>query len=203
MPEDGPRTHNLRLFVAIELPDDVRTALQRTIDVLQRASAADGLRWVRPESIHLTLKFLGATSEGDIPAINTALRIAVRDTPPFHLRPGGIGSFGGRRGLRVVWVSLDGDTPAVTSLAAGIDAALQRLNIEPEQRALNPHLTLARVREGASPEERARIHDILARVEASPFPEFTVTAVSLMQSTLQRGGAVYNQLASYPLEGTR
>src|SRR3990172_4229212 len=54
MPEDGPRTHNLRLFVAIELPDDVRTALQRTIDVLQRASAADGLRWVRPESIHLT-----------------------------------------------------------------------------------------------------------------------------------------------------
>jgi 2'-5' RNA ligase len=130
-------SHNLRLFVAIELPDDVRDALARAIDGLKRAGAADGLRWVRPEGMHLTLKFLGATPEDAVPAINTALRVAARGTPPLRLQPDGFGAFGGRRGLRVVWAGLTGDVDTLKALAANIDAALERLRIPREERALN------------------------------------------------------------------
>ena len=195
-------TRSLRLFVAIQLPAQVRGALQRAVDALKQAGAGGALRWVRPEGIHLTLKFLGATPAPAIPAINTALRVAVRETPPLRLQPEGVGSFGGRRNLRVVWVGLTGDTEGIVALARRVDAALERLHIPPETRGLNPHLTLARVREGTPPDEHARIHELLAAAEAPSFPAFDVTEVSLMQSKLQRGGAVYQQLASFSLEGT-
>lgn len=192
---------NLRLFVAIELPSAVRDALERAIDGLRRAGAGDAVRWVRPEGLHLTLKFLGATPEDAVGTLNTALRVAVRDTPPLRLQPEHVGSFGGRRGLRVVWVGLTGDVERTKRLATDIEDALERLRIPREERAFNPHLTLARIREEARPEERARIHDVLTGFDTPAFPAFEVTEVNLMQSTLGRGGAVYTRLASYPLEG--
>jgi len=202
MLEQGrPHARSLRLFVAIELPEAMRQALRDTIDALKHAGADEGLRWVRPEGIHLTLKFLGSTMEEHVPAINTALRVAVREAAPFELRPEGTGAFGGRRNLRVVWVGLAGETGAVVALAERVDAALERLRFPREQRALNPHLSLARVREDASPEQRVRIHDIVSAFGTPVFPAFRVSSVSLMESTLQRGGAVYRQVSVYPSEG--
>ena len=170
------------------------------MDALRAVGADAGLRWVRPEGIHLTLKFLGETDEEDLPGIIAALRDVARLHPPIEIEPGGLGSFGGRRGLRVVWVGLGGQIDALITLAAAIDAALAPQGFKREARAFNPHLTLARVRDDVSPDERARIHDVVARVVPPSLPTFPATAFSLMESKLQRGGAVYRQVAVFPLE---
>jgi 2'-5' RNA ligase len=191
----------LRLFVAIELPPATLRALEQTMEAVRRIGPNDAVRWVRPEGIHLTLQFLGATAEERVPLIHTALRLAVRDVAPFGVAPGGVGSFGGRTNLRVVWVGLDDDDGALAGLADRVQTATEPLGYEREQRAFNAHLTLGRVRESASRDDRARLHDALARFEAPPVPAFHVERVSLMQSTLGRGGAVYEQIGAYPLAG--
>ena len=191
----------LRLFVAVELPEAALRALVETMDALRRVAPGDAVRWVRQEGIHLTLQFLGATAEERLPLIHTALRLAVRDAAPFDVAPAGVGSFGGRANLRVVWVGLGDDGGALADLASRVQTAMEPLGYEREQRPFNGHLTLGRVREGASRDERMRLHDAIARFEPPPIPSFHVERVSLMQSTLGRGGALYQQLEAYPLAG--
>ncbi len=202
MPERGrPDPKSLRLFVAIELPDDVRAALAATIDALKQAGAGDALRWVRPEGIHITLKFLGATDEEDLPAIITSLRVAAASHKPFSLEPADVGSFGGRRNLRVLWVGVGGETSPLASLAADVDVAMSRLHFARESRPFAAHLTLGRVRDETPPLERERIHDLVAKLVPPPIAPIAVRQIALMESTLQRGGAVYRALQTFPLEG--
>ena len=190
----------LRLFVAVELPPDVRRAIILTIEGLQRTLATPSLRWVRPEGIHVTLKFLGATPEARLPQIKQALARCAETAAPFDLTPLGVGSFGGRN-LRVVWIALGSDGGALAGLAERVDASLEPLGFVRERRAFNGHLTLARVRDDATPADRARIHDALIRFEAPRFPTFRVGEFVLMQSILGQGGAHYQQLALFPLAG--
>lgn len=195
-----PDSKHIRLFVAIELPPSVLDALAAIMSALKTSGADAGLRWVRPESIHLTLKFLGETDEEDLPAIIAALRGVAGEHPPIDVAPGGLGSFGGRRNLRVVWVGVGGQVDALTSLAGGVDPALAPLGFKPEARPFSPHLTLARIRDDVAPDDRARIHDIIESLAPPAIPSFRATAFSLMESKLQRGGAVYRQVASFPME---
>jgi RNA 2',3'-cyclic 3'-phosphodiesterase len=188
----------LRLFVAVELPDQTKRELSRAADALRAAGARD-LRWVRPEGIHVTLKFLGATDERQVAEIERAVAEAARGVRAFDLKPEGIGSFGGRRHLRVAWAGLGGDRQALAALAARVEEAIAPLGFPTEQRAFNPHLTLARVRDETPPDERQRLHEAIASVRAPTFTPFRVERVSLMRSTLGRGGAVYDALSTHPL----
>jgi 2'-5' RNA ligase len=195
---DRPRT--LRLFVAIELPRDTKRELQDTVEQL-RASLRDDspLRWVRAEGIHVTLKFIGAVEPERVETICTALRIGLAGIAPFTLRPEGVGSFGGRRNLRVLWVGVGGDVDALSSAAGAVERALVPLGFPTEQRAFTAHLTIARVRDEASPSERERVHAALASFRAPAFSTFHVEQVSLMRSTLGRGGAVYDAITEFAL----
>lgn len=225
--ELGEQERGLRLFVAIELPPDVRRALGDAIDVLKRAGVDDGLRWVRPDGIHLTLKFLGATPPAKVPAIVDALRLAVTGVPPFELRPFGLGTFTGGRhmqtrrdwqreprhlNIRVLWVGLDGATDQLAALAAAVERAIEPLGYAGERQAYFGHLTLARVRDDADRAVRERMHAALEpyvsrstrsgnfRPDLVPaFPPFTVDRVSLIRSTLQPGGAVYAVVETFVL----
>lgn len=189
----------LRLFIAIELPAATRDALAATIDALRRSDDAGIIRWVRPEGIHVTLKFLGAVAPGRIDALRGALGRATHGVPPFSLQPEGAGSFGGARNLRVVWTGVGGARGALAALAARVEAEVSPLGFPAEQRAFNPHLTLGRVRDDAPPDARARFHDALARYAPPAYAPFDVAHVSLMRSTLGRGGAVYDAIATFPL----
>jgi len=212
-----------RLFVAIELPEGLREALRNAIDLVQRGGLTAGLRWVRPEGIHVTLKFLGATAEPHVPAIVAALRGALTRAPAFGLQPDGFGTFpeigldqrrGGRDNLRVLWVGIAGDTAALGALAGCVEGALAPLGYAEEKRPYFAHLTLARVRDDADRPTMQSICDTLqpylwksahhARVQPDPvpvFPAFRAERVALIESIIARGGAQYRAIETFALNG--
>ncbi len=193
----GPGGPSLRLFVACELPGEAREALA-TVQRLLQEQGAEGLRWVRPEGIHLTLKFLGPVPARRLEAIERALARAVSEPFRLSVRLGRLGSFGGSTGLRVVWVGLEGDVEALARLAAQVEGAMESMGFERERRPFAAHLTLARVKDEASPQDRRRLFDLVRALELPPLPGATLDALSLMQSTLEPGGARYQCLARFP-----
>ena len=229
--EPAEREKNRRLFVAVELPDHVKASLGGAIDLLRDAAGDRGLRWVRPEAVHVTLKFLGAVPESHVETIINALRGALADSPmaSFDLQPYRFGAFHGGRhmpvesrgsreayryNLRVVWVGMRGATDALTGLAARVESAIAPLGYPTEKRPFAAHLTLARMRDDADRSTREAVYDGLEpylaeatrtgrfRPELVPdFPTFRVDRVSLMQSTIQSGGAVYRAIETFSLEG--
>jgi 2'-5' RNA ligase len=197
---EGETASTLRLFVAVEIPHEVKRLIVDTIEALQRAAAMPWLRWVRPEGIHATLEFLGATPEARLAEIRRALAGCADASRPFDLAPLGIGSFGGRN-VRVVWIGLGGDGGALSDLAEQVEESLEPLGLPRDQRAFNAHLTLARVRDEATPADRARLHDLLTRFDVPAFPTFRVAEFVLMQSVIGPDGAHYRPLATFPLKG--
>jgi 2'-5' RNA ligase len=188
-------SEQLRLFVACELPDELRRALATVQDDLRRLGM-ERLRWVRPEGIHVTLKFLGAVDGGRVEELAAALRGAIA---PFELklRPAKVGGFGGTR-LRVVWVGLESDVEGLAALAGRVESALEPLGFPRERRPFAPHLTVARVRDETPPQERRRLSELIERYELPPLPAVSLSRVSLMRSVLGPGGAAYHCLASFP-----
>jgi 2'-5' RNA ligase len=187
---------NPRLFVAVELPSDVLSALTRLQHELQR-HVPGGLRWVRPEGIHLTLKFLGETPRERVPSIQGAISGSVGGIAPHEVALGELGTFGGRT-PRVLWVNLGGETDSLLRLQRRVDSALDGLGYPSEKRPFSPHLTLARVK----PEAGREVAEPLAAAVRSvsvPAAAIPVREVSLMLSKLGPGGAVYRRLEAWPL----
>lgn len=185
----------LRLFIACELPHEVLNALGQVQDDLERAGA-EQLRWVRPEGIHLTLKFLGEVEAALVDDVVASLSACIQ---PFALRmrPDHLGGFGGRR-LRVVWVGLDGQTQELSELAKTVERALEPLGFPAERRPFAPHLTLARVRDRASATERERLSSLLGSYQLPPLPEISLSRAALIQSILGPGGATYRTISRFP-----
>jgi 2'-5' RNA ligase len=188
----------LRLFVACELPPEMRAALAALQDML-RHRGAPPVRWVRPEGIHLTLKFLGSVPAERVADICAALAPTVEGIHPFALSLGDLGTFGGRRGARVLWVAVEGDVTRVAELQRRVEAALAPLGFATEDRAFSPHLTLARVPDTAGADERQRLWDLAKAASAPEAAPVTIREMSLMRSILGPGGAVYERLAAFPL----
>jgi 2'-5' RNA ligase len=188
---------SLRLFIAVELPDAVRERLA-ALQAELRPDGLDRLRWVRPEGIHVTLKFLGETPAGRRPAIEQAITQAASGVPAHELTLGRLGRFGSRNSPRVLWVDVSGDTERLKALQKRVDDLVSPLGYPAERRDFAAHLTLARVPEGLGP----RIAEAMGRaiettlVEPLPIP---VRELSLMRSQLRREGAVYTQLYAAPL----
>ncbi len=193
-----PDERTLRLFVACPMPDEAKRGLTRIQDDLRRAGFGR-LRFVRPEGIHITLKFLGRVDPRRVDAITAALS---RTIEPFELRLSidRLGGFGGAQ-LRVVWVGLAGDVERLSRLAERVEAALQPLSFAPEGRPFAPHVTLARMPEQAPADERRRLAGLVQQYTFPALPPMIVTEVHLMRSMLGPGGSKYQQLGSFPASG--
>jgi 2'-5' RNA ligase len=190
---------NLRLFIAIELPATVLAALNDLQHDLQRNPYLARLRWVRPEGIHLTLKFLGETPTERRPDIEAAVARCVVGMLQFELHLGKLGTFGSPRSPRVLWVDVAGDLGKLAKLQSQVEAELAPLGFPAEARRFSPHLTLARV----PPERATEAAGPLAEAVASrndPTGTFRVEALALIKSDLQQGGAIYTQLFAAPLD---
>ncbi len=206
MTSDANTTNNdrARLFVAIELPQDILQVLEG-IQAQTRENlgeAARLMRWSRPEGIHITLQFLGDVPASRIPELTQALQQACAGTGPFTLEVGGLGAFPNVRRPRVVWVGLGGDTAATVGLAAAVQGELSKLGFKPDK-PFSPHMTIGRVREGNGIGQLAPLSRVLS-LTSIVLPEqasFEVSGVSLMQSFMQSGGSVYKQVAHVSLTG--
>ncbi len=194
----------IRTFVAIELNPLLRKALaQVQTDLRSRLQQAMGpgvrMQWVKPESAHLTLKFLGDIPEARIPEIETALAQVAGAHSRCTVDVGGLGAFPDARAPRVLWVGLSGQVEGVTKLAAAVERALVALGFAPEPKPFNPHLTLARIKERSRDIGRALAAGRMLEREA-PVGAVTVNAIALMKSELKPSGAVYTKLCEVSLK---
>jgi len=187
----------LRLFVALELTEEVQGELAALVKRVKEAGGR-GLRTVSAHQVHLTVKFLGDTPRRQVPALSKALEGATAGVSPFRLALGETGVFPPRGRARVLWVGLGGDLEALAHLHRRVEEALEPLGFPRERRPYTPHLTVARVRPGASPGQLARALEALREAPPRPLP-LPVRTVSLMQSILGPQGARYRRLASAPL----
>jgi len=179
--------------VAVELSAELREAFHRVQESLRRAPLP--VRWVRPEGIHLTLKFLGEAAESRLEEITEALRPAGRGVEAFRLEACGAVPFPDRGAPRLVWVNVRGDLDSARRLAGAIETATGRIGFPMERREFKAHLTLGRVRGPGRGEWRAMIERVSDKA-AGPFDEREYV---LFQSRLGPGGAVYVPLQRFPL----
>lgn len=178
----------IRAFIAIELPAPVRSALVEAGRKLERGLERGAVRWVKPEAMHLTLRFLGDTDVKLLPGLGAAMDGLSAGRAPFEMRLGGLGCFPNARRPRVIWVGLRddaGQAPApLLALKRDLDAALRPFGFDPEDKPFQAHLTLGRVREDG------RIRD-LSLEAAVPDLAMTVAALHLIESDLRPEGPRY------------
>jgi 2'-5' RNA ligase len=185
----------IRSFIAIELPDEIKNELKRLMDCL-KAVDPGGAKWVDPSGIHLTLKFLGNIPASKVNSIVAAIQASVENFSPFILRIKDLGAFPNLKRAQVIWVGLDGDLDTLRDLQKKVDFNLSPLGFPPEKRSFTPHLTLARLRETSTPTQRQALGEILSRTRIDSNFIIKVNSLSLMRSQLTRSGAIYTRLSS-------
>jgi len=185
----------MRLFVALDIPESIRSAIAQACERLK--PAAPGARWVRPESLHLTLKFIGEQPDERLEQFKAALA-KVRGPAALHVELKGLYFFPQKRYPRVlgVFVHPQETSAAMEELFKKIEFHLAPHGVAREERGFRAHLTVARL------DPRAK-HDALdAALQAGPmrveFGAFDTADFHLYRSQLQRGGAVYTKLATFP-----
>lgn len=190
----------IRSFVAIELTEPVRDALEKLQRQLNDKVPAGSVRWTRVESIHLTLQFLGDVAPGQIEKIVTALERVAAERTCFELELSGLGVFPGPRRPRIVWVGIIEPSGALSNLQQAVGQALTPLGFPPEERAFTPHLTIGRAARDASPAQLAQLGEVITRTQPGRLGRVLVEHINLMKSDLKPGGAVYTAQAVLPLK---
>jgi 2'-5' RNA ligase len=194
-------SHNpeqIRSFIAIELPEEAKEGLTRLEKELER-DEHKFVKWVDPGGIHLTLKFLGNIPSKRVAEITEAIEEAAQGISPFHLEISGLGAFPNLRQARVFWVGIGGEVDKLSRLQQNIDSALAALGFTKEERPFVPHLTLARIRQGASPPERRSFGELVGSTIFEDKYHIKVEAIRLMRSQLTPAGAIYTCLSEIGL----
>ena len=178
----------LRLFVAIALPEDIRTRLSML------CGGVPGARWLSPETMHLTIRFIGEVPESTLSDIELALRQV--HAPGFEIMLDGVGSFGNGDRPRVIWAGVE-RSPALDHLHGKIESALVRSGLPPEGRKFTPHVTLARLK-GA---KRGRVGDFLAAHNPFRAGPVRIRQFTLFSSFLSHSGAIHTPEEVFDLDG--
>jgi 2'-5' RNA ligase len=180
----------MRAFLAIDVPTEIRERLAATQDHLRKSSSA--ARWVAPESIHLTLKFMGEIPEQRRKDVDQAMNGLT--WKPFPVAVRGVGFFPGLGSPRVLWAGLE--SSMMEGLAREIDSRLEQAGFEKEERDFRAHLTLARTKGNRLERSLVKAAEQFQQME---FGTFIANCFYLYQSTLKPGGSVYTKLKEFPL----
>jgi RNA 2',3'-cyclic 3'-phosphodiesterase len=193
----------MRIFIAIDIDDAIRERITRFMDGVR--GFAPEARWVRPESLHVTLKFIGEKPIETVEEIKQALKTVHAE--PMEISFRGYGFFPTAKSARVFWIGLE-TGPQLSLLASAVDEATAKLGIPKEEHSFNPHLTLARGggrsgaprwREGDGPNKNFQhLQDKLAAMPAPEFGTMAAREFFLYQSQLLRGGSRYTKIAQFP-----
>lgn len=188
----------MRCFIAVELDDAVQSALGRVQDRFRRdlGQNANSLKWVRPENIHLTLKFLGDVDDPLIPQVCTAVSGVAEQYEPFDFEIANPGCFGSADSARVLWVGIGAGHERLIPLAEAVDAAMNELGFAAEARRFSAHLTLARIR---NVNLGRQVHQLVARSKPLRVGIQGVGQLTVFQSELSRAGPCYTAMHHAPL----
>lgn len=183
----------LRLFIAIETPPEIRPQIGAIRDRLKSSSA--DVKWEPDDKLHATLKFLGNTDEKLLPEIVYYIEGVGRESACLSLKYAGVGCFPNRRAPRVIWVGTEDLKGSLNPLQQEIEAALLPLGFEREDRKFHAHVTLGRVK------SEKRIQSLLRMMESTTFESqpVEIREVALIKSELKPNGSVYTTLKTIPL----
>jgi len=184
-----------RLFFAVELAPELRLRMKALQDELAPALKAKNLdiKWVGPETMHITLRFLGATSDDRVAPLLEAVQRALEGQPAFEIELDGLGAFPSDVEASVLWVGLPDPDRRLSSLASQVEKSVERLAIEAEQRAFRAHLTLGRFKKAAA------IPELLQESGDRRFGKVLIREVVLFESLTKPEGAEYRVVGRLPL----
>ena len=189
----------LRVFIAIDLPPFLQTAIEKQTARLRQALGDDLIRWVSPQNMHLTLKFIGNIANSHLEFLKQLVAQTADQHSSFDLQIGGFGSFPNSKRPRVLWAGIH--APAeLTMLQRTLEVGAARLGYQKEERPFSPHLTLGRVRQGIQPQDFSKIRDQLESIQIGNIGSTKIDAVHLYQSKLDSSGSVYTKLFSAVLK---
>ncbi len=191
----------MRTFIAIPLPNSLLERLSALGQKLERQAPYRSVRWVRPEGVHLTLKFLGDTSTDKLPEIKRALAAVAQNAPACTFTVKELGCFPNPRRPRVVWVGVQEPTGRLAALQDAIEEVLTSFGYEPEGRGFTPHLTLGRVRRKVSRTDAAQVGEIITGTTVERLAKVSADRFALIRSVLKPTGAEYTTLEEFPLRG--
>ncbi len=185
-----------RIFVAVTLAPALRASVAGVRATL--GDAAGRLRWVPPENLHLTVRFLGEITEAQVRRVVEAARETAAPVAPFAITLAGVGAFPTARAPRIVWVGVTEGADRLSDLAGALETALRRRKFSAEARPLQPHLTVARARSGGRPPD---LTTALAGAAAFVAGTQHVDALVVMESTLGPSGPSYREISRERLGG--
>lgn len=184
----------LRLFIAVEIPAEIRKRLAE-IEKQLMASVAD-VKWVPEGNLHITVKFLGSVDSDRVQAISSAVESAVNGSSAFNVALTGVGAFPNIRRPSVVWVGITSGGDELKAVAEKIDSAMEPLGFAREARPFSPHITVGRTR---SPKNTDRLCELIERLREEDAGAFRVGAVSVVKSDLRPTGPIYTRIADLRL----
>jgi len=185
----------IRSFLAFELPDDIKSIVTRVSGEI-RKSFLD-VRWVRPESIHLTMVFMGDVQSEQIPPMGESLGSVCANHTSFTISLRPMGCFPNIRNPRVIWLGIDGDLERMSRFRDDLQRVLSPFGIKEEERAFRPHLTLGRFKKPAK--RQGEIEQMLTKYSDLSSPARILNELFLFRSDLKPGGAVYTRMLSWRL----
>jgi 2'-5' RNA ligase len=195
---EGARSIMLRSFIAIETPAEMQGAIAESTASLKKALPKNLIRWVAPQNVHLTLKFLGDVSPASLERLAETLKVEVTSHRMFCISVGGLGIFPNPRRARVIWIGLV-TPPALETLQRGVESAAARLGYSPEERPFSAHLTIGRVGQNVSAADSQHIRSVLEATKVGVLGTVRVEAVHIFKSDLQSGGPIYTHLYTFPM----
>jgi RNA 2',3'-cyclic 3'-phosphodiesterase len=179
----------MRLFVAIELSQAARRALSATQEKLK--SQCPDVRWILPEQLHLTVKFLGDVADGDVVTVSEALEQAAVQAKPFIMRTGECGCFPERGAVRIVWTKAVEEHGLLAECVAAVEAQIEPLGFPREHRPFAAHITIGRVREDRS---QGKLREIVQANRGKEIDQ-DVLSLTLMSSALSPKGSTYTAVS--------
>ena len=188
----------LRAFIAIELAPELKGTIASFESGL-KTTEPPGLRWVKPDLLHLTLKFLGDITQTQAQEVSRAISRVVVDNHPFQLQFIGSGAFPNWRKARTLWMGLN-KSIELDSLFQQLDAALGELGFFPEDKPFSPHLTVCRVSDTADPRKVQQLQKGFDAFPASTLPLWKVNEVVFFKSVLKPGGPIYTPISKHILK---
>lgn len=193
---------NQRLFAALELPTEVLNRLAEAVRSLRVSLPPHSVRWVRPEGIHLTVRFYGETKPEQVKALQDSLAKAALGVSPLELKLSGLGIFPNAVAPRVIWAGVVGDVDVIQKLQTTLEMDARALGFRSETRPFTPHLTLGRVNQ-LSATDKQTLSQLLQRTPLNAPDPFKLDRMSLIKSELRPTGAVYTPLLAISLQPAR